>query len=302
MRLGIVISLLLHAGIIAWAVSSINATNPADTLYDKPITVDIMNVSELTKVKAGSETAKKPKPKVDARTKPKPKKKEVARPTVESKPKKVAAMPPPQVDPKVAPKSKPEKTEKPEEKSIAAIPRRKPKPPRAKPKKKKKKVAAKKRKTPPTKTKKQFDADSIAALLNKIPDAKPAKRPEPKRMAEVATIKPPDYGQFDGTDNELSRSEFNFFMRQIGNCWNPPVGAASAQHLIPVLSFRLLPDGTLDGAPRVVNHQASPFFLAAADAAVRAVVACAPYSLPKEKYKDWASNEITFDPQSMFGG
>lgn len=296
MRLGILISALLHAGIIAWAVVSINATKPALEPKVQPIIVDIMKVSDLTRIKAGNEKAK-PKAKPKAKSEPK---KKTTKPAKAS-PKRVAARAPKAAEPDAQPKAKPKKAE-PKEK-VPAL-KKKPEPKKAKPKPKpkpKKKVTKPKRKrTPPSKNKSKFDADNIAALLNKIPDA-PAKTKK-RTKAKAAPKIESDFGQFDGAGPELTMSEFDFFMRQIGQCWNPPVGATGAQSLVPIIAFRLRRNGSLNGQPRAVNGQLSAFFLAAADAAIRAIVACAPYNLPKEKYKDWASNEITFDPKAMFGG
>lgn len=296
MRLGILISALLHAGIIAWAVVSINATKPALEPEVQPITVDIMKVSDLTRIKAGNEKAK-PKAKPKAKSEPK---KKTTKPAKAS-PKRVAARAPKAAEPDAQPKAKPKKAEP--KKKVPAL-KKKPEPKKAKPKPKpkpKKKVTKPKRKrTPPSKNKSKFDADNIAALLNKIPDA-PAKTKK-RTKAKAAPKIESDFGQFDGAGPELTMSEFDFFMRQIGQCWNPPVGATGAQSLVPIIAFRLRRNGSLNGQPRAVNGQPSAFFLAAADAAIRAIVACAPYNLPKEKYKDWASNEITFDPKAMFGG
>jgi hypothetical protein len=49
-----------------------------------------------------------------------------------------------------------------------------------------------------------------------------------------------------------------------------------------------------------MNPQSSPFFIAAADSAKRAVIQCQPYSLPAEKYAAWQDVILNFDPKDMF--
>ena len=58
----------------------------------------------------------------------------------------------------------------------------------------------------------------------------------------------------------------------------------------------------LSGRPEVVNREASQFFTAAADSAVRAVMLCQPYQLPPAKYALWRDMILNFDPREMFGG
>ena len=40
----------------------------------------------------------------------------------------------------------------------------------------------------------------------------------------------------------------------------------------------------------------------AINAAVRAVLSCAPYEFPSEKYELWKEIKFTFDPRNMLGG
>jgi hypothetical protein len=43
----------------------------------------------------------------------------------------------------------------------------------------------------------------------------------------------------------------------------------------------------------------NPFMRAAAESARRAIVTCAPYKLPPEKYSLWRDITIAFDPRQM---
>jgi hypothetical protein len=68
----------------------------------------------------------------------------------------------------------------------------------------------------------------------------------------------------------------------------PPISRQSRIHLKP--------DGSLAGAPVVVNSSQSLLLSIAAQSAVRAVTKCAPFSfLPSAKYQAWQVMEIAFD-------
>lgn len=302
MKFGLFTSLILHGAILAWALITIQSTKPKEPPKRAPIVVDLMTISELTKLKQGA----KPKPKKKAEKKP-PVKAKPPKKVEKPKPQKTAALPPPKTEP---PKPDPIKDllkKKPEELKPAKKPapkkpvvKKKPKP-KVKPKPKPKKVAKKKIKK--SKTKPEFDLDSIAAKLNKIPDAKPGSKPKKKVVKKVkAAPVEADQGVPDGPDKKLTQNEFQFFLRQIGNCMTIPAGAKGAEDFRPILSFRLNRDGSVDGVPRVVNHENSPFFRVAAEASVRAVLECQPYTLSREKYNDWKKNKITFDLKAMIGG
>ncbi|MEL7543214.1 MAG: hypothetical protein AAGJ70_05505 [Pseudomonadota bacterium] len=330
MKTGLFISLLLHAGILAWAVVSIEQTKPKAAPTPKPIVVDISNISDLTRAKKG-ETKKKPPKKAEkkppVKAKPKPKAKPV--------PQKTAALPPPKSEPpqpnpikdllkKKPPKPKaeppkpvvkktPDQTIKPKPKKAEKkpAPKPKPKPVKAKPKPKKKaeakpkprpkKVVRKTRKKVAKRKATDFDTESIAALLNKIPDAKAGPKPKKvTRKRKVAAVEA-EQGAPTGANDKLTASEFDFFIRQIGNCFGIPAGAKDAEDFRPTVEFRMRRDGSVDGVPKVVNNVNSPFFQIAAEASVRAILECQPYSLPKDKYDEWKKAKITFDLKAMLG-
>ncbi|MEO0618107.1 MAG: hypothetical protein AAFZ01_02380 [Pseudomonadota bacterium] len=322
MKTGLFISLLLHAGILAWAVVSIEQTKPKAAPTPTPIVVDISNISDLTRAKKGETKTKPPikaEKKLPVKAKPKPK----AKPA----PQQTAALPPPKAEtpqpdpikdllkkeppkpkaepPKPVVKKTPEPAIKPEPKKAEKkpAPKLKPKPVMAKPKAKPKpKVAKKPRPKKVAKREaKDFDTESIAALLNKIPDAKAGPKPKKvTRKRKVAAVEA-EQGAPTGADDKLTASEFDFFIRQIGNCFGIPAGAKDAEDFRPTVEFRMRRDGSVDGVPKVVNNVSSPFFQIAAEASVRAILECQPYSLPKEKYDEWKKAKITFDLRAMLG-
>lgn len=84
---------------------------------------------------------------------------------------------------------------------------------------------------------------------------------------------------------------------QIERCWVPPYGAEDAV----LLQFELDRSGELKGRPRTLNSGSTPEFMAAEASAINAVVRCAPYPLPAEKYETWKTVILHFDPREMPG-
>jgi colicin import membrane protein len=154
--------------------------------------------------------------------------------------------------------------------------------------------------------KKKFDANKIAALLNKIPDA---KSPPAGSQHEPKTSKPlpsgPAAGAPEGRDERLTASQRSLLgvmmKRAVSPCWHVQTGMQGADQLVVELEVWLKPDGTLDGEPRVVEQRGGALFADAATNAIRALRQCAPYNLPRALYKDgWDHMVVTFDPQKMF--
>jgi outer membrane biosynthesis protein TonB len=138
----------------------------------------------------------------------------------------------------------------------------------------------------------EFDADQIAALLNRdTPSGGGAQR-----STEEAAL-----GGRQTTGATLAQSEIDSLRSQVSRCWNPPVGAADAENLVVSIRIRLSRSGELEGNPEVVaGGGASMAERAAADAARRAIMRCQPYNAPAEKYEAWADVQFNFDPRDMF--
>ena len=68
------------------------------------------------------------------------------------------------------------------------------------------------------------------------------------------------------------------------------------------IRLRFNPDGSLQAPPQIVSNSrmTDPFYRSAAEAARRAVIRCAPYPLPNEKFLN-QDIVIHFDPKEMFG-
>lgn len=94
---------------------------------------------------------------------------------------------------------------------------------------------------------------------------------------------------------------------QIAQCWSAPIGSPHPERLIVALEVFLNPDGSVAQPPQLDANSAAaaasdPFMRAAAEAAKRAIVVCAPYKLPSDRYQTWRDLDVTFDPRKMAGG
>ncbi|GHB39227.1 hypothetical protein GCM10007094_30870 [Pseudovibrio japonicus] len=84
---------------------------------------------------------------------------------------------------------------------------------------------------------------------------------------------------------------------QVARCWVPPLNADEEVQL----RFDLNRSGELVGVPTVLSSGTTPEDEAVEDSAVRALVRCAPYSLPAETYESWKTITLSFDPRDLRG-
>ena len=160
---------------------------------------------------------------------------------------------------------------------------------------------------------KQFDPNKLAELINKAEDGPQkalidkSKKPagaKPSGDSQNAANTGPSAGTKEGRDNVLSAREADMLNSlldsQLKSCWRLPAGGGGAETPIVVLSWRLKPDGSLDGEPQVLQAQNTPLYLVAKEAAIRAVKTCSPFNLPPDKYANWREiRSWAFDPSKM---
>lgn len=339
MRYALAISVVLHLAILAWALISVGFHRDLSQEQTVSLEVALLTKSEFTSIRAGdkkakpSAEAKPPKPADDGKKKkreaalapaavstpPEPEKKEEAKKEEPKKDEAKKEPPKPEVKPEEDPIALALKKEE-EERRKEEAKRKEAEKKEAEKKEAEKKAAEKKaadakkadakkaeeaKTKPKPKPKEEFDADEVAALLNKLPDAGEKSATKSTAKSEAKTKAAP-LGQEDGKGSKLTASELAALTGQltsrIGECWTLPSGAPNADELIPIVAFDLTREGYLDGAPQVLNSGPGPFFEIAARAAVNAIEACQPYHLPPEHYFDWQHNEIDFNPLKMMGG
>ena len=145
----------------------------------------------------------------------------------------------------------------------------------------------------PKSEEKSFNADEIAALLDK---RKPSGGGA-KRTVQQASLG----GEKNTGGSKLSQSEMDALRGQVERCWNIPAGAEDGDSLRVSVKFRLDRSGSVDGPIDIVSGGgASGVQRAAAESARRAVARCSPYNLPADKYDSWSEVVVNFDPSNMF--
>lgn len=236
----------------------------------------------------------------------------VAEPT---KPTEVAKAEPPK--PEMTPESKPETPAEeappqeaaPEEIPLpdnVPVPSAKPKPEKPKPAETKptesetakaqdKKKDVKTQETAKSKSAKEsdFNADEVAALLNKN---------DPTAGGAKAS---PDKAAFGGKKttggSKLSQSEMDALRGQIQNNWSVIPGLADAADVRIKVKFQLDESGELIGEPEVSATGGTPQTQQVLmGGARRAVLRSAPFkNLPRDKYDAWSEVIVNFDPSEL---
>ena len=331
MRIGLTVSVVGHTALLLASLLGFASTRKLQAGPTSSVPVEIVTVGGATESKLGlrkgedrkdpvldrharqadapREGPEKAKPsKTEAQLAPAAPKPPEPRP-VEPRhvePKHVAEAPPEPPRPKPAP-AKPEKTENAEPvkkaENAEPLPPKRPEPKPAEqisPPKPKPPVAKAPEKPAPTRPvaqqEQKFDSEKIAALLNKAEPA-PAARPQAPANSTASL------GTTTGRGAKLTASEIDALRSRLAECWNIPAGARDADKLVVRVRFNLNPDGSLNGAPALVEATPGPYSQVAVEAAMRAIRQCQPYAmLPAEKFETWRDITINFDPREMFGG
>ena len=295
MKTGLAISALVHAALLVWGLLSF-AAKPLEAKPNDALPVDIISDKQFSEITKGVKDGAKDKPpaalaeKIDT-------KKTVEESRAKVTEKKVLdatkAEPPPPAEqqPPTPSETKLEKKEPPKIDPIAETLKKEEAKKKAEDRAKAKAVQQAQAKPQPS-----FDPNKIAALLDKR---------EPTRQASAADTlsTAPSLGKADATGPQLSQSEIDALRRRLGECWNPPAGAADGGQLKVVMRVLFKPDATVATPPQLVAATASPFGPAMAESAKRAILTCQPFTMLKpEHYKQWQDIEVTFDPREMFGG
>ncbi|MET3794854.1 cell envelope integrity protein TolA [Aquamicrobium terrae] len=289
-------------------VDNASAPPPSPTPQEKPAPEEVEKPKEEPKPVPATDLNPVPQPreevKPDPVKQPEPKPEPVKQPEPAPKPaeEKVAEAKPEPAKPDavaeaIAAEEKP--VEAAQLPNSAPVPEAKPRPRPAEaqtakaPERKDSDKPAKEAASRPKSDEKDFNADEIAALLDK---RKPSGGGA-KRSSEQASLG----GTKTTGGNRLSQNEMDALRQKLGGCWSIPAGVDDAGMLKVSVRFRLDRSGTLEGRPEVIAGGASSGpGRTAAESAVRAVQKCAPFNLPADKYDSWAEVVVNFDPSDMF--
>ena len=149
-----------------------------------------------------------------------------------------------------------------------------------------------------------FFDDMQKALKDNDP-RKRAPQPSGPQIAQASNVKGPQAGAPEGTAKQLTASEGallgSLMKRQVSKCWNINPGAEGVDKIKIEVEVRLATDGRIQGQPRVVSRGTGPLYSDMADSAMRALIQCQAYDLPKNLYKGgWDFMIVEFDPSRMF--
>ena len=297
MRTGLTISAGVHAAVLLWAAVSF-APKAFNAPPAESMPVDLISSTEFSQLRAGARNAPKsetPKPLVEKiaekKTPENPAAKVVEKPELIT----ASAQNPPPAAEKVAepkPEKKQQKSEpkvEPKPDAIADVLKKETKP-------ELKKETKPQPKKPDPKPQPKFDANRIAALLDK-------RDPQRTAAAGEAINHTLAFGTATGEAPRLAQSELDALRARLRECWNPPAGAANADKLkVPIL-IRFKQDGTLASPPQPESSASDSFMQAMIDSAVRATIRCQPYTmLSPAKYDLWKEIVVDFSLDGMFGG
>jgi outer membrane biosynthesis protein TonB len=290
---------------------------PAPTPTKRPDTVeDATKVGEADQDQEAPPTPEaKPRP-VEQASEPPPAPKPVPKPVEKpvEEPKVAEAKPQPAPEPEREPEAQPRQevtpeptseplvAENPVEESLklpdsAPVPQARPQPPKPQtakaPERQKAEEKPAQQQAQKSEKKESEVLDQVAALLNK----EKASGGGAKRSQEQASLG----GESKTAGEKLTQSEMDALRGQIQRCWNVPAGALDAENLRVSVKFKLDPSGAVEGSPEIISGgSGSTVERAAAASARRAILQCAPYNLPADKYSAWADVIVNFDPSDMF--
>ena len=302
-RRSLIASGLLHVLVpLTFFVFSLLHVFDKKIVEDQPIAVQLINVGPVTRATQVTQTPPVPdaKPDVPQTAPPKPAPPPTPTPPKPEPPKPEPPKPePPKPDVPAPPKPEPPKPDPPKpEPPPPPAPTPTPTPPKPEPPK----PEAKPTPAPPPPAPKppqlkKPDDSSFDQMLKNLatnkssPDKQQPPGPPQKSSQPVAPL-----------GAQLSTSELDVVKQQIEACWNAPAGAKDAANLQPEFRIYMNRDGTMKSATLLNTDRTSdPFFVAAADSARRALMnpRCQPLKLPQEKYDQWQTMTITFDPKDL---
>lgn len=274
-------------------VDTAAATPPAPEPKEQPKPEEVQKPKEEPKPVPATDVTPVPQPKQEVKPDPVKEPDPPQQPTEE----KTAAVKPDAVAEAIAAEQKPaEAAQLPDS---APVPEMKPRPKPAEaetakaPDRKDSEKPVKEAASKPKSEDKEFNADEVAALLNK---QKPSGGGA-KRSTQEASLG----GDKSTGGNRLSQNEMDALRQKLGGCWSIPAGVDDAAMLKVSVRFHLDPSGVLEGRPEIIaGGAASGPGRTAAESAVRAVQKCAPFNLPSDKYDSWSEVVVNFDPSDMF--
>jgi TolA protein len=321
MKKSVLGSVSFHALIVIFALFGLPATKPFEIQPVEAVQVDISNITDTTKVKAQTKSeekpAEKPKPKASpAIEKVKPQEKVAEEKKIAPKEPVKQEPPPPEPEKKVEEKkvedtpvdpdplkemleAEDAKLKKVEEEKKKVEDKKKKDEAKKKnaedEKKKKEQAEAKaaadaKKKAEAEKKKPKLDVAQLEELLNKenTESAAPVEKKDDAGTPEKAEK------DIQGSDDAMSATIIDGLRQRFSECWDVPPSVRETKETVD-LTWQMDKQGQVQGQPVVVGGNGGS---TAQQAAIAAVMACAPYDwLPQDHYDLWKEIEWTFAPR-----
>lgn len=280
---GVIASLVFHALIILVFSVGFTFTKPEPMTVSKPITIEIAEIDEITQTDRPPLNAPKPEERVEEDIPPQPE---------SYKPPTMTAEAPPDLTSPEAPDTE---DVPPIDNAPDPLPldRKDIKEPEVQKKPPPKPI------TKPVKAKPKNDFQTL--LKNLVPDQEETSGE--RKKPDLDTKEEAQPSPLEQRAQRITLSEEEALRAQLARCWNVLAGAKYAEDLVVEVRVVVNQDRTVNSA-QVVNSLANsgnPHFRAAADAALRALrnPRCSPLELPPEKYENWKTTIIRFDPREM---
>ncbi|NHK29303.1 hypothetical protein FF098_015400 [Parvularcula flava] len=307
MRFATLISAMLHvAAVGVWFIipASWRPVGPSDPI----VPIEIISEAELSDRLSVVET--RVEPEAEAVEQPAPEEREEQPPVPTTQPEQPQEQQPePEPEPVQLP---PEPEPEPEEQEPEPIEEPEPEPeqPKEEPKKEEPNKDPPKKDPPKQEPPKEPELD-LSALESALTDLDREETNAPREA-------PTETGQAQQGDRDVNQvglgdrllaSEEAKMKARMAECWSAQafLGAPKPETLIVTLSFELNRDGSLKSTPKVqnaiqINTSGNPFWKVAERSAINAVIDCAPYNfLSLDRYNEWKSFEMTFNPAEMVG-
>lgn len=262
---------------------------PAPVVDDKPTAST--EIAKEDTAPPPQEVASLPQPKPEV-TPPTPAPEPTPQPETAAQPEEQMPLPDSVPVPAMRPKPEPPKEQaKPAEKP----PEKKPETPKTAEKPSDKKVADRKQEVAKASSSKEsdFNADEIAALLNKQAPANGGA----KRSQQQAALG----GKKTTGGSTLSQSEIDALKGQVEKNWSIVAGIEGAEGMIITVKINLDETGQIIGRPEVSSQGGTDTARRTFEGStVRAVMRSAPFkNLPPDKYDTWKEVILHFDPSEM---
>ncbi len=304
MRPGLVVSAVAHLAIIAWGLWWLPKPAPIDASSIEMIPVEFIEFDDITQMTQGLQTAAlveevpEPTPPPEQSTPPPlPRPAPQPPPPPEPPPPEPEPEPPPLPTP--APPPPPEPAPPPPTPSPEAIAPPPPEEPRVAqpltnvpmPRIRPERTVPPRPEPPPKPAEPEFDIDKLTAMLDQ-PDNLPEPQPVPVPEPTLGTPTAP-------SGVTMTANELDAFRSRLMRCWNIIGQPPDPPEFVARITIRLNPDGSLSAPPELLEAGPSSFARSSADSALRAVVRCAPYTLPPEKYETWREITVSFRSDDM---